>query len=141
MQPRALARVAHVSGGAPDDAHCLFCLDRGGAADPLVRGCVCRGSSGWVHMGCLVKSAETAPVPTPPAPHFAAWAVCATCKQRFTGLVQMRLAIALWSKHARAVDTNLERIVAADVYAEAGGCSEASWTSRLGCSGPSTAPR
>ena len=29
-QSRALARVSHMSGGAPDDARCIFCLDRGG---------------------------------------------------------------------------------------------------------------
>ena len=46
VQSRALARVAHMSGGAPNDAHCLFCLDGGNAADPLVRGCACRGSFG-----------------------------------------------------------------------------------------------
>ena len=29
VQSRALARVSQMSGGAPDDAHCLFCLDGG----------------------------------------------------------------------------------------------------------------
>ena len=36
VQSRALARVSHMSGGAPGDAHCLFCLDGGGAEDPLM---------------------------------------------------------------------------------------------------------
>ena len=65
-QSRALARVAHVSGGAPDDAHCLLCLDGGDAAEPLVRGCVCRGSSGWSHVSCLLRMAEAAREPPPP---------------------------------------------------------------------------
>ena len=38
MQSRALVRVAHMSGGAPDDAHCLFCLDQGDATDPSCGG-------------------------------------------------------------------------------------------------------
>ena len=61
-----------MSGGAPDEAHCLFCLDGGDAADPLTRGCACRGSSGWSHVTCLVKFAETARTP-PGEPPFAAW--------------------------------------------------------------------
>ena len=36
MQSRALARVSHMSGGAPDEARCLFCLDGAGAANLLV---------------------------------------------------------------------------------------------------------
>ena len=65
-QSRALSRVAHMSGGAPDDARCLFCLDGGGAEDPLLRGGPCRGSFGWSHAGCLVKMAEAARAPPPP---------------------------------------------------------------------------
>ena len=33
VQSRALAHVAHMSGSAPDDVRCLFCLDGGGATD------------------------------------------------------------------------------------------------------------
>ena len=119
VQSRALARVSHMSGGAPDDAHCMFCLDGGDAVDPLVRGCACRGSSGWSHATCLVQSAEAAPVP-PLGLHYAAWISCSICKQRFTGLVQLRLAIALWAKYAAcALETDLERLGAVDVYAGA----------------------
>ena len=53
-QSRALARVSHMSGGAPGDARCLFCLDEGDATKPLMRGCACRGSFGWAHVTCLV---------------------------------------------------------------------------------------
>ena len=112
VQSRALACVSYRSGGAPDDAHCLFYLDRGDVTDQLVRGCACRGSSGWSHVRCLILSAEAARVPPPPTPHLAAWYCCSTCKQEFTGLVQLRLAIALWVKHARAVETDDERLMA-----------------------------
>ena len=119
VQSRALARVSHMSGGAPDEACCLFCLDRGDVTDPLLRGCACRGSFGWTHATCLVRSAEAAREPMLPQPHFAAWLFCATCKQGFTGLVQLRLAIALWAKHARAVETDEERLQAVDMYSDA----------------------
>ena len=39
VQSRALARASHMSGGAPDDARCMFCLDGDDAAKPLVREC------------------------------------------------------------------------------------------------------
>ena len=121
VQSRALARVAHMSGGAPDDARCMVCLDEGEAAEPLVRGCACRGSSGWTHATCLVQSAA-ARAPPPGQPRldgFAAWIFCSTCKQLFTGLVQLRLAIALWALHARALDMNQVRLVAVGLYAAA----------------------
>ena len=132
VQSRALARVAHMSGGAPDDAHCLTCLDRGDAADPLVRGCACRGSSGWSHVGCMVETAEATREPSPPGPFFAAWIYCPTCKQPFTGLVQLRLAIALWLKYARALEVDDNRLLAAASYADAlGAAGEPAEAARL----------
>ena len=71
VQSRALARVAHMSGGVPDDALCLICIDMGGAVCPLVRGCVCWGSVGWAHVTCQVKSVEVARAPAPGEPTFA----------------------------------------------------------------------
>ena len=148
-QSRTLARVSHMSGGAADDAHCLFCLDGGDATDPLLRGCACRGTSGWSHAACLVKPAEAARAPPPPEPHFAPWTFCSTCKQRFTGLVRMRLAIALWATWAvHAMETDDKRLVAADestprLSALQGSaqmlydCSVTSWTSTRGRWGPS----
>ena len=62
VQSRALARVAHMSGGASDDAHCLTCLDGADVADPLLRGGACRGSPEWTHVLCLIRMAETAQV-------------------------------------------------------------------------------
>ena len=67
---------------------------------------------------CLVKSAEAAPAPPPPEPTSTPWVFCSTCKQRFTGLVQLRLAIALWAKYAR-VETNEQRVLAAELYSGA----------------------
>ena len=59
-------------------------------------------------------------MPTPPTPHFTPWIYFSTCKQSFTGLVKLRvklrLVVALWKKHARAVEMNLERRLAVNVY-------------------------
>ena len=123
VQARALARVSCMSGGAPDDARCLICLGAGDAADQLVRECACRGSFGWTHSTCLVKSAEAAPPPPPPAPYFAPWVFCGTCQQRFTDQVRLRLAIEMWAKHARAVETDAMRLEAAASYASAIGAA------------------
>ena len=109
-QSRALAHVSCMSGGAPDDARCLFCLDGGDATEPLLRGCACRGSFGWTHALCLVKMAEATRAPPPGEPRFAAWISCSTCEQGFTGQVLLRLAIALWAKHAHLVETNERRL-------------------------------
>ena len=51
-------------------------------------------------------------------PYFTPCVFCATCKQSFTGLVQLRLVIALWEKYARAVETDADRIGAVRMYAE-----------------------
>ena len=117
VQSRALACVAHMIGGAPADARCLFCLDWGDTTDPLVRGCACRDSAGWTHMGCLVKSAEVAREPPPEELLFTPWISRLTCKQRFTGQVQLRFAIELWVKHVRAVEADQGRLLSAHVCA------------------------
>ena len=116
-QSRALARIALMSGGAPDDAHCMFCLGGSDATDPILRGCACRGSSGWSHAGCLIRVAEAAPAMPPGEPTFTSWQSCSTCKQDFTGLVQLRLAIALWAKYEHLAETGCMRLAAASAYA------------------------
>ena len=102
-----------MSGGVPTQTCCLFYPDAGDAADPLVRGCACRGSFGLAHATCLIQMAEVARVPPSGTPRFTPWTFCSTCKQKFTGIVQLRLTIALWVKYARAVETNQDRLLAA----------------------------
>ena len=38
---------------------CFICMD-GAAAEGLVRGCSCRGASGFAHLSCLARQAEIA---------------------------------------------------------------------------------
>ena len=103
-------------------------------AKPQTRSCegVCAGS----RLGGRTRRAssrwslvEAARQPPPPASYFVAWIFCSTCKQRFTGQVRLLLAIAPWTKHSRAVETDGQRIGAAASYAaaldDAGGGAEA----------------
>ena len=119
VQSRALARVSHMSGGGAGRRALSVLPRRRRHRRSAPAGVPCRGSSGWTHIGCLVKSAEAARAPPPPAPYFAPWLSCSTCKQQFTGQVLMRLAIALWVKHAYAVETDGMRLTAAELYAAA----------------------
>ena len=52
-------------------------------------------------------------------PHFAVWVAYSTCKQPFAGQAKLRLAIALWTKHARTVETNQGRLAVTGAYASA----------------------
>ena len=50
----ANAAAADFAGAAPEGARCYICLE-GGAG--LVRGCACRGTAGYAHVGCLAAHA------------------------------------------------------------------------------------
>ena len=56
------------------------------------------------------------------------------CKQRFTGMVRLQLAIALWAKHARAVESGGMRLLAASLcelaLGSAGEHTGAAWLRR-----------
>jgi hypothetical protein len=77
-----------MSEGSPADATCYVCLE-GKDAGELIRGCACRGSAGFGHLVCLVESAKA-------DASFHRWRTCSTCKQYFTGDVQLGLAEAHW---------------------------------------------
>ena len=71
-----------------DASCCPVCLESEG--ELLQRGCCCRGDSGVVHLTCMVQVATHA------AGH-QGWWCCGTCKQEFTGAVQVGLARAWWA--------------------------------------------
>ena len=63
---------------------CWVCLDGGGDdgdSELMHGGCACRGSSGFVHVGCLAQAAKANPK---------CWTVCPTCKQHWTGGFRLR---------------------------------------------------
>lgn len=67
---------------------CYICLGEAGpstrSADAaLVRGCACRGTSGWAHLRCMVEAAKSNP---------ASWTDCPVCKHEYHGAVMLGLA-------------------------------------------------
>ena len=61
-------------------AECFICLE---ALGPLLRGCACRGSAGFVHLSCAVTAAQA---------NSARWHTCPTCEQRWTGRLKLGIA-------------------------------------------------
>lgn len=76
---------------------CWICFEESGEDnEQLVRGCSCRGSSGYVHLNCLVKYAsEKSRKVTHPDDHdedfTTAWRTCSNCNQSYTGELQVNL--------------------------------------------------
>ena len=91
-----------LSGPAPPaGAQCYICMEAafagGEAGDssdgPLAHtGCGCRGGAGFVHVACLLEYAESSEVAT----NGGSWLDCPTCKQMYTGGLQLCLAQARW---------------------------------------------
>lgn len=77
-------KAAMPAAAAPADAHCYLCLE-GASEGELIRGCACRGSAGFAHLACFVQSAKADATNQ-------RWTKCPTCKQHFTGRVQIGLA-------------------------------------------------
>ena len=71
----------------------MICLDTN--PPPIQSGCACRGDSALAHIDCRIQAAlsqQGALRLTKP------WSQCRTCKQDFTGPMQMALAEAWWSR-------------------------------------------
>ena len=73
---------------APPEAVCYIFLEQG----ELMRGCACRGLNGFAHACCLQKYAKTA------AESYSkvTWTKCVTCKQQFTGALELEMLAAFW---------------------------------------------
>ena len=90
----------------PDDrASCIICLDS--SPSPIQSGCACRGDGGLAHVDCLVNAAASQQAQRGGD----AWSRCQTCKQEFTGAMQMGLAEA-WSRVAFQEAERKERLAA-----------------------------
>ena len=82
---------------AGEDACCVICLDSRSSrfSGSLIQsGCACRGDAGLAHVACRVKAAEWQAAEKKRK----AWTHCQTCKQKFTGSMQLGLAEARWSQ-------------------------------------------
>ena len=108
------------------DPVCWVCLD--GHGDPsrgalISSGCGCRGSSGTVHLDCLVQSAQHCTGRDHPSGSSAwgcwRWRECPQCLQTFTGYAQLEMARAHWALLSSSPPENADRLEAADDLARA----------------------
>ena len=86
---------------------CYICYES--QPPPIQSGCACRDEAGLVHIGCMVRVADSQ------AGHRGniAWCECHTCKQYFTGAMRTGLAEAWWARVRDAAEKNAERLTAA----------------------------
>ena len=78
LPPSPVAGDAAAAAACPTE--CFVCLEKFGL---LLRGCACRGSAGFLHVGCLVEAAQA---------NKARWQTCPTCAQRWTGRLKLGIA-------------------------------------------------
>ena len=103
---------------------CIICLDNEEHPLPIQCGCGCRDEAGCAHVAC--KAAYAAH--QGPGYH-TGWYECPTCKQDYTGAMQLGLAEALWARlEVRPAEDN-DRLAAqntlANAYFRAGRFAEA----------------
>ena len=91
---------------------CYICLEgferRHDENEGLVRGCACRGTSGFVHLSCLVRRAETAVQDAfdynrdeaQKIEQFMRWERCQFCNQEYQGPVLGALGWAAWRAYS-----------------------------------------
>ena len=93
------------------DGACIICYET--RPPPIQSGCGCRHDGGLAHVGCLAQ------VATSQAAHRGsiAWRQCQTCKQDFTGAMQIGLAEERWSRVRDQAEASAERLDAACVLA------------------------
>ena len=74
-------------------------------AELLPMGCACRGSAGLAHIHCLVMAAEH---------NVDIWTTCPTCKQEYTGEVDVQLAELRWEMVRDRPAEDAERLFVAN---------------------------
>ena len=93
---------------------CVICLDAGEDPLPIQCGCGCRDAAGCAHVACKVAYAKH----QGPGYH-TGWHRCPTCKQDYTGAMQLGLAETLWRRSKGRPGDDEHRIVARNILASA----------------------
>ena len=103
---------------------CTICLDDGEDPLPIQCGCACRDAAGCAHIACKVEYAKHQGLG-----YHDDWYSCPTCKQDYTGAMQLRLAEALCQRlkgrSAEAEDDLFAQSNLAGAYERAGRFAEA----------------
>ena len=89
----------------------------------LVRGCACRGTSGFAHVSCLAEQANILMEeaedndldPKALNERWARWRACSLCKQRYHGVVQCALGSACWKTYVGRPEASKPRGMALSV--------------------------
>ena len=85
---------------------CYICLEDG-SEEGLVRGCSCRGASGFAHLSCLARQAKVLVAEAEERDldgdaldaKWDRWRVCGLCEQRYHGVVACALGWACWKTY------------------------------------------
>ena len=88
---------------------CPICLSGEDSGELLQRGCCCRGDGGLVHLECITQLATHRYTQHD---DWGAWQICGTCKEGFTGEIQLGLAHA-WMRRVEALPAEEERALRA----------------------------
>ncbi len=86
---------------------CYICYGEGDE-EGLVRGCSCRGESGFAHVSCLARQAQVA-VERGGGRRFDRWYSCGLCEQDYHGAVRCALGWACWKTYLGRPEENLLR--------------------------------
>lgn len=97
-----------------DPMGCSICLDNDGPPLPIQGGCGCREEAGCAHVACRVQAAEHQGLG-----FHEGWYTCTTCKQQYTGAMELGLAEALWKRHRHKPARNQDRLAAQSMLAGA----------------------
>ena len=114
-RPPSTAKAAGVSHGGV----CVICYDGDELPRPIQSGCACRGHAGLAHVECRAEYAAHRMASEPELLDLSAWVECGTCKQRFTGAMQLGLAEACCATTKHLPEEDKLRIMAAGNLASA----------------------
>ena len=86
----------------------------------LVRGCACRGTSGFAHVSCLAEQAKILVAEAEENnwdndrfhPRWDRWATCSLCEQQYHGVVCCALGWACWKTYVGRPETDMARVLA-----------------------------
>ena len=94
---------------------CYICHGEGDEDEGLVRGCACRGASGYAHVSCLARHAQHADeraLRGAGGPGFVRWRTCGLCEQKYHGVVSCALGWACWKTYVGRPETDPARVIA-----------------------------
>ena len=98
---------------------CFICMEDG-SEEGLVRGCSCRGASGFAHVSCLARQAKILVEEAEERDllgdafhaRWARWHTCRLCEQQYHGVVRCALGWACWKTYVGRPEADDTRCMA-----------------------------